>query len=218
MTTSSRRGRVGTLAAAPGRRTRIAVDARRAQILEATHRVTLRRGLHDLRMSDVADELGISSGLIHYHFATKDDVIEAMLRDVADREVAEVRSAVAGVADPAERLERIIDVYLPSTRRDPSWLLWIDVWGEALRDINLRRISEELDNAWVELIADTVAEGIERGVFRAGDPNAVAWRLCALLDGLGMQVVLHHRTMTRAQMHEHVRRAAALELGSDLPT
>ena len=40
-----------------------------------------------------------------------------------------------------------------------------------------------------------------------------AWRLCALLDGLGLQVVLHHGTMTRAQMHKHVHQAAALELG-----
>jgi hypothetical protein len=46
---------------------------------------------------------------------------------------------------------------------------------------------------------------------------ATAWRLCALLDGLGLQVVLHHGTMTRAQMHEHVHQAAALELGYELP-
>ena len=55
-------------------------------------------------------------------------------------------------------------------------------------------------------------------MFRCADPVASAWRLCALLDGLGLQVVLHHGTMTRAQMHKHVRHAAALELAYDLPT
>jgi AcrR family transcriptional regulator len=198
-------------------RTRIAPDLRRRQIVEATHSVTLAKGLHELRIIDVAAELDVSTGLIHYHFDTKDDLIEAMLGAMAEREIASVRRSIARLTTPEEQLSRIIDVYLPSSRRDRSWLLWIDVWGEALRDANLRRISEDLDDAWVALVADVIAAGIGVGSFRTDDHVASAWRLCALLDGLGLQVVLHHGTMTRAQMHKHVHRAAALELGYALP-
>ena len=198
-------------------RTRIAPDQRRRQIVEATHNVTLAKGLHELRIIDVAEELDVSTGLIHYHFDTKDDLIEAMLGAMAEREIASVRRSIARLATPEEQLSRIIDVYLPSSRRDQSWLLWIDVWGEALRDANLRRISEELDNAWVALVAEVIAAGIGAGSFRTDDPVASAWRLCALLDGLGLQVVLHHGTMTHAQMHKHIHRAAALELGYAIP-
>ena len=157
-------------------------------------------------------------GLIHYHFATKDELIEAMLGRWPSARSPACGARSSRLATPEERLARVIDVYLPSSRRDPSWVLWIDVWGEALRDANLRRISEELDNAWVELVAEVIADGVDAGSFRCDDPVASAWRLCALLDGLGLQVVLHHGTMTRAQMHKHVHRAAALELGYDLPT
>ena len=197
-------------------RTRIRPDARRQQILDATHRVTLVRGLHDVRISDVADELAVSTGLIHYHFTTKDELIEAMLRDAAEREVAAVEASLVVLETPEARLAAIVEIYLPSVRRDHSWVLWIDVWGEALRDANLRRISEELDAAWVQLVARVITEGVESGAFASDDPVASAWRLCALLDGLGMQVVLHHGTMTRAQMYRHVRRAAELELGYTL--
>jgi AcrR family transcriptional regulator len=212
------RGPVATLppVTAPTR-TRIAADERRHQIVAATRHVTLERGLHDLRVVDVASELDVSTGLIHYHFATKDELIEAMLRETAEHEVASVRASLAKHPRPEDRLERVIELYLPSTRSDPSWVLWIDVWGEALRDVNLRRISEELDAAWVELLAEIIADGVAAGVFRCADPVASAWRLGALLDGLGLQVVLHQATMTRAQMHKHVRRAASLELAYDLP-
>ncbi len=179
--------------------------------------MTLAKGLHDLRVLDVAEALDVSSGLIHYHFATRDDLIEAMLDAIADREIAGIRRSLERLTTPEERLARVIDLYLPSSRRDASWLLWIDVWGEALRDANLRRISEELDNAWVALVAEVIAGGVASGSFRCEDAVASAWRLCALLDGLGLQVVLHHGTMTRAQMHKHVHAAAALELGYDLP-
>jgi AcrR family transcriptional regulator len=197
-------------------RTRIAADERRQQIVAATHRVTLARGLHDVRIGDVASELDVSTGLIHYHFDTKDELIEAMLREAAEHEVATVRASLTRYPRPQDRLERVIETYLPSTRSDPSWVLWIDVWGEALRDANLRRISEELDAAWVELIAEIITDGVAAGVFRCADPVASSWRLCALLDGLGLQVVLHQATMTRAQMHKHVRRAASLELAFEL--
>ena len=186
------------------------------QIIDATHRVTLERGLHDVRVGDVADDLDISSGLIHYHFATKDELIEAMLREMADREVADVRRSLERVTSAEDRLARFIDAYLPSQRRDHTWVLWIDVWGEALRAAHLRRISEELDNAWVDVLAEVITDGVGAGVFRCADTVATAWRLCALLDGLALQVVLHQSTMTRAQMHTHVRHAAALELSYEL--
>ncbi len=197
-------------------RTRIRPELRRQQIIEATHRVTLERGLHDVRMQDVADELHVSSGLIHYHFATKDELIEAMLRDTAEREVAGVEAALRRVTSAEEKLAALIEIYLPSIKRDPSWVLWIDAWGEALRDATVRRISEELDAAWVDLMTAVIAEGVDAGVFASDDPGASAWRLCAVLDGLGLQVVLHQGTMTRAQMHDHVRRAARTELDHDL--
>ncbi len=62
-----------------------------------------------------------------------------------------------------------------------------------------------------------IAEGVAAGTFHSDDPLQSAWRLCALLDGLALQVVLHERTMTRAQARRHGRRAVAFELGYDLP-
>ena len=141
-----------------------------------------------------------------------------MLRETAAAEVAALRQALATLATPEARLARLIDEYLPSLRRDQSWVLWIDVWGEALRDANIRRISEDLDGG--------VGGGPRRGDRRRRRRRLVHLpRIrsrprggCApLLDGLGLQVVLHQGTMTRAQMRNHVRRAAALELGHDLP-
>jgi AcrR family transcriptional regulator len=198
-------------------RTRIGVDERRQQILEATHRVTLERGLHDVRIVDVANELNVSTGLIHYHFDTRDELLEAMLRETAAAEVAALRKAMDELSTPEARLARLIEEYLPSLRRDQSWVLWIDVWGEALRDAHIRRISEDLDAAWVEVLAEVIADGVIAGSFTSSDPVESAWRLAAVLDGLGLQVVLHQSTMTRAQMRNHVRRAAALELGHELP-
>src|SRR5262249_13368149 len=89
----------------------------------------------------------------------------------------------------------------------------IDAWGEALRNARLRAISEELDQSWVGLLAQIFRDGVDEGTFRCPDPIGSAWRLASMMDGLGLQVVLHKATMSRSEMLQQARHAAAAELG-----
>ena len=54
---------------------RTTVEERRAEILETTCQVVVERGFAATRVADVANKLGISTGLIHYHFDSKDQLI-----------------------------------------------------------------------------------------------------------------------------------------------
>lgn len=194
-------------------RTRKDVDERRAQILEATREVALERGLAHLRVADVATHLGISSGLVHYHFSSKDELLVEMLRTMAASDVARLRETVDPTADPVDRLDGVLREYLPAARRDESWALWIDWWDEALRSEALATISSEFDTAWVAILEELIVAGVDQGVFDSKDPNGSAWRLSALLDGLAIQVVLPRRTLSRRQMLDHARVSAAREVG-----
>ena len=192
---SCRRGRVDPH---PHRR-----RARRQQILDATHRVTLERGLHDVRISDVADELGVSTGLIHYHFATKDELIEAMLRDAGRRRRAAGRGRRWPSADArrsgstAGRRE-----YLPSRAATRRGCCGSTCGARRCATPTCARISEELDEAWVSCSPRSIADGVDAGVAPLRRPAGVGVAARAMLDGLGLQVVLHHGTMTRAQMRK----------------
>ena len=75
-------------------------------------------------------------------------------------------------------------------------MLWIDGWGEALRSSTLQKISQELDLQWQQVMADVVRDGVTAGEFQCPDPEATAWRLTALLDGLGLQVTVHEGLLT----------------------
>jgi AcrR family transcriptional regulator len=192
---------------------RIAPDQRRLEILDAAWAVVLERGLSNTRIADVADALGVSTGLIHYHFASKDELLAATLRHAAESDILRLEKSVAASADPVARFDRVLREYLPSPRGDQTWLLWIDTWAAGLRNPVLREISEELDEAWVRVLEGVIVAGVDAGAFRCADPRASACRIASLLDGLGLQVVLHNSTMKRSQMLEHARTASAHELG-----
>ena len=46
-------------------------------ILEAACRVIVREGAHGLRMASVADEAGVSKALVHYYFATRQELLRS---------------------------------------------------------------------------------------------------------------------------------------------
>jgi hypothetical protein len=59
-----------------------------------------------------------------------------------------------------------------------------------------------------------IREGVAAGEFACPDPDAAAWRLTALLDGLGVQVTVH-RSVPATRLVDWVRAAAAAELAVD---
>jgi AcrR family transcriptional regulator len=189
------------------------VQQRRAELLAAAKQVVLERGLSHTRVADVAEETKVSGGLIHYHFATKDILLTEMLRHEAEVDIAKARKLTHGSGSATERLDRLMHEFVPSARQDQTWVLWIDAWGASLRDESLREISEELDQAWNNMLESIIVDGVTSGEFTCEDPSAAADRLSAMLDGLGLRVTLRRPGLTRKGMHEHARVAAERELG-----
>jgi hypothetical protein len=75
-------------------------------------------------------------------------------------------------------------------------------------------VSRQLDLRWKQTLASVIREGVAGGEFACPDPDAAAWRLTALLDGLGVQVTVHHG-LPANRLVEWVRAAAAAELSVD---
>ncbi len=192
-------------------RNRFLPDQRREEILRATHTLVLQFGFAGTRITDVASSLGVSTGLIHYHFSSKDELLSETLRYAADLDLLRLEHTVALGRDPIERIDRTLREYLPGPS-DVSWKLWIDAWGEALRNPKLKAISQELDSTWVDVMERVIADGVANGTFVCASPSDAAWRIASMLDGLGLQVVMHS-TMDSATMLEHARTHTALELG-----
>ena len=55
-------------------------------------------------------------------------------------------------------------------------------------------------------------EGVDSGLFSCPDPHGAAWRLGALLDGLGVQASVHEGLVSSAELLTWVRTAARIEL------
>ena len=187
------------------------VEVRREEILAAAEAEVTRRGFARTRVADVAEALGVSTALIFYHFGTKEKLFAEALEHAVERDLARLDDAAAKAGDPVDGVRRMLRLWSPQGNAN-GWTVWVDAWAESLREPEMRAMSRRLDVRWKEALADQIVRGNEAGLFRCADPEAAAWRLSALLDGLAVQVMVH-RNLTKKQLAVWVRGAAAQELG-----
>src|SRR3954454_25224360 len=101
---------VGSAAMSGPAYSRLGVDERRRQLLEAGERVFTERSYDDVSMADIARTAGISKGLLYHYFPSKRDLFVATLEAAA----AELRELTQ--PDPSlpigEQLVAAVDAYL----------------------------------------------------------------------------------------------------------
>lgn len=189
------------------------VEMRRAEILEATCAVVIERGFAGTRISDVATQLEVSTSLIHYHFESKEHLLAEAFAHFARKDLEQLATQLAAAPTAIDQLDRWLLDCIPEGSEHLEWKLWIDAWGEALRNPLMRRISQELDIESTRVLEQLVRFGVDRGEFRCPDPAGAAARLSGLVDGLAVQFSAHDGVLARERLLHHLRVVASAELG-----
>lgn len=95
---------------------------KRQQILEAAARQFSACGFHGANMRDVAAAAGVLAGSIYYHFESKDALFVAVHGAAIDMMTNAVRAAIAGIADPWDRLEEAAAAHCEALNGDSAFV------------------------------------------------------------------------------------------------
>jgi AcrR family transcriptional regulator len=76
----------------------------RAQLLEAAVHVLAARGVDATTIQDIAERARVTPATFYNHFASKDEILAAIARWVADRFTDRVVASMAGIDDGATRM------------------------------------------------------------------------------------------------------------------
>lgn len=152
------------------------------EIIRATGRALCEHGYANLTMQRIAEESSMTTAAIHYHFDTKEELLNALLDDVVDG--FEERLACDG-SDPRERLSAFLDaVFTPSTDRSDEFPVAVmELKSQAPYHKAYRKRFTELDEAMRTVVATIVREGIMDGHFDDADPNEVARTVSTIVNG-----------------------------------
>ena len=185
----------------------------RGKILDAAIERIARDGIDEVRIARIAMDAGVSTALVHYHFATR----EALLAEALEHsfEIAgDTRTLDTGEGPAVQRLRDMIEQCLPLPgAQERDWVLWVELWLRAVRHPELRPTAAKL----YARMHDWFVEAIESGDFAPCDADRFADRTLALLDGLGLRALLGDPDMPIERAREEVWDALARELGVASP-
>jgi AcrR family transcriptional regulator len=161
------------------------------RIIEAMRRSVARRGTVGSTFDHVAREAGVSRGLLHYYFGTKEQLlVEAVRRDCELRmERLQVQLSRAQSADDfidlmAENLQRTV-------REDPDFVTVVfELFTLSRRNADIASAYAELMRGTRDQVAAMLDAGQREGILRLhASPQAVAETLFSLADGLALRML-----------------------------
>jgi AcrR family transcriptional regulator len=187
----------------------------RERILAAAVRRIAREGIDDVRIARIAIDAGVSPSLIHYHFASREALLaEALEYSYTHAGDVRISSGELPAASHGERLQSMIDQCLPTTPAlEEDWVLWVELWLRAVRHPELRLVAEELYARLHSWFVEEIAAGVESGEFDRCDPDEVADRTLALIDGYGIRALIGDSRMPLQRARRFVAAALARDLG-----
>ena len=161
---------------------------RRQAFVEAAWRCAATRGYHAMTVDDVCAEAGFSKGAFYVHFASKRDLLVAIIdEDVSSlRRIAESLDRRLG---PIESLRSLAQAMLQQGDDPARVQVRADVWGAVIDDPAIREQVKRAVEERRRLLRIWIEEAAAAGEIATPVPaNALASVLLALNDGL----TLHH--------------------------
>lgn len=164
--------------------------ARRAQIVAAAIDIIAEAGYEGASFARIAERLGISRGLISYHFAGKDDLIRQVVRQAAEEAVAYIRPQVLAESAGPGMLRAYIESNLAFMRDHRNNVI---AMIEIARSAKARRIfygDTAVVNA-VGALAHQLSAFQAAGQFRPDfDPHAMAMAIRAAIEAASPRLAL----------------------------
>ncbi len=185
----------------------------RDRVLKAALDLITEAGIDQVRLAEIARRANMSSGQVMYYFTTKEHILLETLAWREHQDTRRRRASLGKVTGAWRQLERFIDLYLPSSLADPSWILWMVAWARAPHDTEVSQFLDELLRPWRDDLAAIVERGVQEGAF--APQNAIGdftIRFPALLDGLAILRLRQMPKISRKRLIELAMSAAHAEL------
>jgi len=162
-----------------------------ARIVEAMRRSVAARGAAGSTFDQVAREAGVSRGLLHYHFGTKERLLAEVVRRDAEIRLEHLGSDLAAAGTVAAVIAALVHSLEDLVERDPGFVaLMFELFTSGRRNPEIAAEFAALQRVTREHVARLLAAREREGVIRLTDePETVAAVLLSLADGLAMRLL-----------------------------
>jgi AcrR family transcriptional regulator len=189
----------------------------KADLIAAAQRAIAEHGT-SVRLNQIADAAGVTSGAILYHYPDIEQLLVEANQAGMERFYNQRLEAVATVEDPAARLRVLIELGVPQGPDDEGVRLLCSLGGEAARNTVYGLLLTSLYDRQVGMYTSVLELGAALGVFTLTQPAlTIARNVVALEDAYGYRIMAKHPTLDYATAVELIVDYARMATGHPLP-
>ena len=164
---------------------------RRAQLIRAAYKVVGQKGYSDFTIRDIAREAGLSTGLVHYYFKNKEDLLLNVLKEMNANLKSYLNKALAELTEPRDKLTAFCDQAFELVDKEKAYFyVLIDFWAQISRNKRIRQANVKLFQSYRDEIAAILKEGVAKGVFMVVDVKLASVIIISLIQGTIIQYVM----------------------------
>ena len=182
-------GRVQTAKRAVADRGSRRADSQQAIIRAATATIA-ELGYRGSTMSEIAARAGVSKGIIHYYFQSKQALFLAVLQGMVDDVISgcDRLHEELHTEDTLTRLNTAIDYGIDLIKREPLYYkIMLELWGETTRNAVFARVNAEFFRRYRDYLAEILRRGDAEGTSRHASSGELAAIITGVSDGLCLQ-------------------------------
>lgn len=181
-------------------------DERRQQLIAATIKCISKKGIGSTTLGDVAQEAGLSQGIVNLHFASKENLFNETLQFLAEDYKAQFDATLAkSPPEPAEKLLALMEMDLkPSVCDRQKLAVWFAFWGEVKSVPTYQKICEAYDRGYDEAINQICQAIIDDGQYKNITAQTVTDALSSMTDGLWLSYLVSPKGFDREQAMDAV--------------
>jgi AcrR family transcriptional regulator len=168
------------------------LEGEKAQrIIEAMRASVGTRGAAGSTFDHVAREAGVSRGLLHYYFGTKEQLLVEVVRHDCEVRIRGMDERIARATDVDGIIAALVSGLEEFIQGEPgSQAVIYEMLSASRHSEEIQAELAELYRRWRAHLADALRAKEREGVVRLeADPEAVSSMLFSLGDGFGIQVI-----------------------------
>ena len=172
-----------------------------ARIIEATLKLSNKRGFHGTSLRDLAEASGLSMGGLYSYFGNKTKLLSMILGAVTGI-AAEILSDPPGdvAGDARAHLAWIVDTHIRLSEAMHPWFVFAFMEAKAFPPAE-RQIALDGEAATESIIAEVLERGVESGAFAVGEVGLTAALIKPLLQDWYVKRAKHRKRGTSIEAY-----------------
>lgn len=138
-------------------------EERKEEILDVAGRLFAAKGFENTSTNDILEEVGIARGTLYYHFKSKEEILNGVIKRVSDQIISKLTQIAGDSSRPV--MERLVQAIL-SLNAEPQ--LGPEVMAQVHKPQNAlmhQKMNDEMLAGIIPVLTDLIEEGTREGIF-----------------------------------------------------